>query len=66
MSEKEILARLCAYDPRNTEGAVTYMDKEDFEEVQKRVKAEGRCSCDNCFYGRTELANELLKRIASN
>jgi len=21
------------------------------------------CSCDNCFYGRTKLANELLKYV---
>lgn len=28
----------------------------------RRVK---QCYCDNCFYGRTTLANELLNRIAA-
>jgi len=44
---------LCYYDPRNPDGA-------DSEEIQDRIK--GQCSCDNCFYGRTALAEHVLGR----
>lgn len=48
MTRTEILERLCYYDPRNPD----YNGEE---------KGDGKCYCDNCFYGRTVLANELLK-----
>ena len=50
-----IKSNLCWYDPRNTE---SIMDESDKEEMNKDSK---ECTCDNCFYGRHELANELLE-----
>lgn len=51
MTREEITEQLCYYDPRNPD----YIDG---------TKKEGDiCYCDNCFYGRTRLANELLKVI---
>jgi hypothetical protein len=63
MEEKEILENLCYYDKRNPDSTI---DDEDIEAYQKSLlKKNKTCSCDNCFYGRTKLANELLK-IKSN
>ena len=54
MTREEILEDLCYYDPRNP----------DYTELSHD---EGEtCYCDNCFYGRTPLANELLKYIDKN
>lgn len=52
MTEQEIKENLCYYDPRNPDGLNAYGNykKED-------------CSCDNCFYGRAKMAEELLKYI---
>jgi len=49
MTNKEILSNLCAYDKRNPE------NQSDWGE------AKTPCYCDNCFYGRTELAEYILK-----
>lgn len=49
MDIKEIYSNLCYYDKRNpyyTEDSESYYSK---------------CVCDNCFYGRTSLAEEILK-----
>jgi hypothetical protein len=63
MEEKEILENLCYYDKRNPDSTI---DDEDIEAYHKSLlKKNKTCSCDNCFYGRTKLANELLK-IKSN
>ncbi len=51
MKMEKILSNLCYYDKRNPD--CDYPDDE-------RAKKE-KCFCDNCFYGRHELANELLK-----
>lgn len=51
MEENEILENLCCYDTRNP-----------FKiEVEEDEKPKGKCFCDNCFYGRSKLANEILK-----
>ena len=49
MTREEIKQNLCWYDERNP----------DYSGNREYKKKE--CSCDNCFYGRDELANELLK-----
>jgi hypothetical protein len=56
MDEQEIKANLCVYDSRNP-------DSHDLREVLGNdiPKKEKGCACDNCFYGRTYLAEELLK-----
>lgn len=60
MKEEEILSNLCYYDPRNPDSI-----KQDIEEreQQAKIKAEKECFCDNCFYRRTELAEEILRLL---
>jgi len=49
MTEKEVKENLCWYDPRNP----------DYANVEQ-YKYKGECNCDNCFYGKTKLAKEIL------
>jgi len=65
MEIEDILLNLCYYDKRNPYCA---LDDDDIEyhktrllKVSKKLGYDKDCSCDNCFYGRTLLANELLK-----
>jgi hypothetical protein len=67
MKHSEILSNLCYYDKRNPDCTA---DNEEIEEhkkmlerASKKIGYEKSCSCDNCFYGRTKLAEELLKYI---
>lgn len=63
MTYNEILERLCTYDLRNPEGIISfYLDQEDIDEEIKYPERIN-CGCDNCYYGRTLLANELLKYV---
>jgi hypothetical protein len=67
MEKKEILEALCYYDKRNPDCSVDDEEIEDHKEsllrVFKKLGYNKTCSCDNCFYGRTKLAEELLKMI---
>ena len=56
MTTEEILQSLCYYDKRNP-------DRTAEDDEIKAHSSNEKCYCDNCFYGRTKLANELLKRI---
>jgi hypothetical protein len=49
MDQYTLYSYLCYYDPRNP-----YFD-------QDSIPSEPRCFCDNCFYGRTTLALELIR-----
>ena len=55
------LSNLCHYDLRNPNGVITYSDSEELKEYCNHAKED--CSCDNCFYGRTKLTEQLLKLI---
>jgi hypothetical protein len=55
MKLEEIKSNLCYNDIRNPYSALT---KEDMEEIAALNK---ECHCDNCFRGKTELAEELLR-----
>lgn len=57
MSKEEIYSYLCYYDKRNPDSYLNEMTDQEIEHAQKN------CSCDNCFYGRTKLANELLNTL---
>lgn len=51
MHYKDVIEYLCYRDKRSPEYNIEYgLPNND-------------CSCDNCFYGRNKLANELLKYI---
>lgn len=57
MTEKEIKENLCCYDLRNPDNIC------DLNEKGFGNYAKENCSCDNCFYGRTRLSEELLRII---
>lgn len=58
MTEQEILSELCYYDKRNPDCTA---DDEAIEDYNKRLLKRGNtCSCDNCFYGRTKMAEYIL------
>ena len=50
MIEEDILEDLCVYDPRSPY----------FTELLDKPESKD-CYCDNCFYGRSKLAIEILK-----
>lgn len=51
-----LLTRLCYYDIRCPDG-INYQIKD-----HRTTKPE-ICNCDNCFYGRTELAEQQLELL---
>lgn len=56
------LTKLCHYDRRNPD----FQIKEEYGYDEEEVKATGNfaknnCACDNCFYGRSKLTEQLLK-----
>lgn len=54
----EILSKLCHKDKRNPDGQYSYTSPEDLDDIpEPRVK----CSCDNCFYGKDQLAMEIIR-----
>ena len=54
------LTNLCYYDKRNPDCST---DDEEIEDHKKSLlKKNKTCSCDNCFYGRTELTNQLIRQ----
>ena len=56
MKMKDIASNLCYYDKRNPDNNLDIMDLDDNEiEVAKKD-----CYCDNCFYGRTKLAEYII------
>lgn len=44
---------LCIYDPRNS----SY----DYDDNDINTFNINQCFCDNCFYGRTLLANKIIR-----
>ena len=55
------LTRLCYYDRRNPD----FQIKEEYGYDKEEVEATGNfakkdCACDNCFYGRSKLTEQLL------
>lgn len=52
MTAEEIYSNLCFYDLRNPNGST------DNEAIEEHIKED--CYCDNCFYGRTKLAEYII------
>ena len=66
MTYKEVTENLCYYDKRNPDAQDAESIADHNESLKRESKKRGypvNCSCDNCFYGRTKLANEILKHI---
>lgn len=56
------LTKLCYYDRRNPDFSI----KEEYGYDKEEVEATGNfakkdCACDNCFYGRSSLTEQLIK-----
>jgi len=52
------LTNLCYYDKRNPDCSA---DDEDIEDHKSGLlKKNKTCSCDNCFYGRSDLTEQLI------
>lgn len=68
MTLEEIKSNFCYYDLRNPDGIKDNLS-EEFGYDEEEIKSYGEfsmkdCACDNCFYGRTKLAEELLLYIS--
>ena len=62
MTLEEIKENLCCYDLRNPGNTVVInFTPEEIKEEGYGTHAKVDCYCDNCFYNRTQLAEELLK-----
>ena len=68
MTEQEIKEKLCYYDLRNPDNVNSYglLDAEEIKEEGYGNHKKEDCSCDNCFYGRTKMAEELLKYVSND
>lgn len=55
MKLEEVKMKLCYYDDRNPNNVLDDVD-------DRKYKKD--CACDNCFYGRTELAEQIIKLVA--
>ena len=51
----DLLRALCTYDSRHPDYESLYWDEDP------KPTPQPNCFCDNCFYGRTELANEIIR-----
>ena len=61
MKLKEIEENLCYYDERNPDSP---MDKNEIKDHKENLKKTGgNCYCDNCFNGRTKIAEQLWKYV---
>lgn len=56
MELEEVYIYLCGYDLRNPDNILDIL-----LELDEDFAAPEDCACDNCFYGRTELAKEILR-----
>jgi len=54
MKSKEVKSNLCYYDKRNPDNSL-------IEDLVEESDKKTPCYCDNCFYGRTEMAEYILK-----
>lgn len=63
MEIKEVLEKLCYYDKRNP----YYTDIIDEDDIYYggigAEPTQKSCFCDNCFYGRTKMAEYILKLL---
>jgi hypothetical protein len=55
----DVLSLLCVQDPRHPDYDELFWDE------SPKPTPQLDCSCDNCFYGRTKLANEIMRLQAA-
>jgi len=58
MEDQTVFSYLCYYDSRNP-----YFDvpTDDWEQSELEARKGETCFCDNCFYGRHDLALEIIR-----
>lgn len=66
MRKSSVLESLCYYDLRNPDGVIgaigiVYENLQELKDLGYKEETKRNCSCDNCFYGRSLIAEELLK-----
>jgi len=63
---KKFLFKLCYYDLRNPDNCIntSELTKEELviPQVHGKDFANALCSCDNCFYGKTEMAEYIINK----
>lgn len=63
--EKLPYDKLCYYDARNPDNVLSPLREGESEESSYQEEgidfAAKGCMCDNCFYGRTDLATQIIK-----
>lgn len=65
MTEDSVKQKLCYYDRRNPYFAIEEANGYDPEEVSATGNySKDGCCCDNCFYGRSKLAEEILRLMS--
>ena len=57
VDKEEVLTSLCAYDERNPDNVLDGLEEYEMKELYPNKN----CMCDNCFYGRTKLAEFILE-----
>lgn len=66
MTEAQVKTNLCIYDRRNPDFMIAEeygYDKEDIDATGNFAKPN--CGCDNCFYSRHKLAEEILRLMGT-
>lgn len=67
MTIEKILQSLCYYDKRNPHCTADDKEIENYKahlvKLSKKLGYEKICSCDNCFYRRSRLAEYILTLI---
>lgn len=63
MKREEVLRYLCYYDLRNPDGVIAFLNKEEIKQNGYGNYSKKNCFCEDCFHGRTKLAEELLKYV---
>lgn len=61
MDINEVNKNLCYYDLRNPDGYIDSYEPEHDNNIGRYPQKD--CSCDNCFYRRTVLAEYILTLI---
>lgn len=61
MDKAYIYSKLCYYDTRNPKGVISDSTEQEIVEAGYTTEPKQNCTCDNCFYGRTELAMYILE-----
>lgn len=63
MTRDEVLRSLCDWDRRNPEFEVLSMNYDLNDPDDQPPQPRTACYCDNCFYGRDEMAVYILELL---